>query len=155
MYFSEDIKTSFLKFSFVMIYIIHKMLVFLKNDLNYLRDSIFKCFIFEILLSIRLFFKKLLSQNIMMESLGIEKENFKDRRNLFRLEKETKASKDEILRYIKNLFENEEKRYYKPAKVINFWSKNYIDYESNGDRNKTPLSVEDYLNKIRPYLKDI
>ena len=108
MYFSEDIKTSFLKFSFVMIYIIHKMLVFLKNDLNYLRDSIFKCFIFEILLSIRLFFKKLLSQNIMMESLGIEKENFKDRRNLFRLEKETKASKDEILRYIKNLFENEE-----------------------------------------------
>ena len=29
-----------------------------------------------------------------------------------------------------------------------------IDYESNGDRNKT-LSVEEYLNKIRPYLKDI
>ena len=27
-------------------------------------------------------------------------------------------------------------------------------YKSNGDRNKT-LSVEEYLNKIRQYLKDI
>ena len=33
-------------------------------------------------------------------------------------------------------------------------SNNYIEYESNNDRNKT-LSVEEYLNKIRPYLKDI
>ena len=31
-------------FSFVMIYIIHKMLALLKNNLNYLEDSIFKCF---------------------------------------------------------------------------------------------------------------
>ena len=29
-----------------------------------------------------------------------------------------------------------------------------MDYESKGDRNKT-LSVEEYLNKISPYLKDI
>ena len=33
-------------------------------------------------------------------------------------------------------------------------SYNYIEYESKGDRNKT-LSVEKYLNKTRPYLKDI
>ena len=33
-------------------------------------------------------------------------------------------------------------------------SNNYIEYESNGDRNKT-LSVEEYLDEIRPYLKDI
>ena len=31
---------------------------------------------------------------------------------------------------------------------------NYIEYKSNGDWNKT-LLVEEYLNKIRPYLKDI
>ena len=31
---------------------------------------------------------------------------------------------------------------------------NYIEYESNGYRNKT-LSVEKYLNKISPYLEDI
>ena len=36
----------------------------------------------------------------------------------------------------------------------NFWSYNYIEYESNGNRNKA-LSVVEYLNKIRPYLKDI
>ena len=29
-----------------------------------------------------------------------------------------------------------------------------MKYESNGDRNKT-LLVEEYLNKISPYLKDI
>ena len=39
-------------------------------------------------------------------------------------------------------------------RATNFWSNNYIEYESNGDGNKT-LSVEEYLNEIRPYLKDI
>ena len=79
----------------------------------------------------------------------------KDIKNLFRLEKETKAIKDRILRDIKNLFEHkEEENDYKPVRLSNFWSKNYIEYESNGDRNKSP-SVEKYLNKISPYLKDI
>ena len=110
-----------------------------------------------------------------MESLSLEEENIikdirnlfrlkkeqnytaiKDIRNLFRQEKETKAIKDRILRDIKNLFEHEkeEENYYKPVRVSNFWSNNYIEYKSNGDRNKT-LSVEEYLNKIRLYLKDI
>ena len=34
---------SFKLFSFVMIYIIHKMLVFPKNYPNYLKDSLFEC----------------------------------------------------------------------------------------------------------------
>ena len=29
-----------------------------------------------------------------------------------------------------------------------------MEYESNGNRNKT-LSIEEYLNKVSPYLKDI
>ena len=33
-----------LNFSFVMIYIIRKMLVLLKNHPNYLKDNIFECF---------------------------------------------------------------------------------------------------------------
>ena len=37
----EDLKVSVLNFNFVMIYVIHKMLVLLKNNLNYLKDSIF------------------------------------------------------------------------------------------------------------------
>ena len=44
-----------------------------------------------------------------------------------------------------------EENYYKLVRVSNFWSNNYIEQESNGDKNKR-LSVEEYLNKIRPYL---
>ena len=57
---------------------------------------------------------------------------------------------------MKNLFEpkKEEEKYYKPVRVSNFWSNDYIEYKSNGDRNKT-LSAEQCLNKISPYLKDI
>ena len=38
--------------------------------------------------------------------------------------------------------------------MSNFSSNNYIEYERNGDRNKT-VSVEQYINKTRPYLKEI
>ena len=50
-------------------------------------------------------------------------------RNLLRLEKENKAIKDRIMRDIKNLFEHEEEDYYKPVKVGNSWSNNYIEYK--------------------------
>ena len=95
-----------------------------------------------------------------MESLSLEQENIiKDIRNLKdrilrKKRKETKAIKDGILIDIKNLFEHEGKNYYKPVRVSNFCSNNYIEYESNGDRNKT-LSPEEYLNKVRRHLKDI
>ena len=36
----EDLKMSLLNFSFVMIYIIHKILALLENHLNYLKDNI-------------------------------------------------------------------------------------------------------------------
>ena len=35
-----------------------------------------------------------------------------------------------------------------------FWNNNYIAYESNGDRNKS-LSLKEYLDKIKSYLRDI
>ena len=68
--------------------------------------------------------------------------------------KENQTIKDRIIRDISNIFEHKEENYYKSVRVGNFWSNNYIEYESNGDRNKT-LSIEEYLTKIRPYLKDI
>ena len=78
----------------------------------------------------------------------------RDIRNLFRLEKENKAIKDIILTDIRNLFENEEEEnYYKPVRANCFRNNNYTEYESS-DINKT-LSVEEYLNRIRPCLKDI
>ena len=55
---------------------------------------------------------------------------------------------------MRNLFELEKEYYYKPIREGNFWSRNYIEYESNRNRNKT-LSIEEYLIEIRPYLKDI
>ena len=48
----ENSKISLLSFNFVMIYIIHKMLVLLKNHLNCLKDSIFECILKSILKSI-------------------------------------------------------------------------------------------------------
>ena len=52
------------------------------------------------------------------------------------------------IRDIKNIFEREvEENYYEPVGESNFWSKSYIKYDSNGDRNET-LSVEEYLIKL-------
>ena len=55
------------------------------------------------------------------------------------------------LRHYKFFWEEED--YYKPVKAVNIWSNNYIEYKNN-DNRKT-LSVQKYLNKIRPHLKDI
>ena len=81
----------------------------------------------------------------------------KDIRNPLILNKETKEIKYIILWDIKNLFEHEEdeeENYYKPVRAKNIWRSNYIEYKSNGDINKR-LSVEEYLNKVRPNLKDL
>ena len=61
-----------------------------------------------------------------------------------------------MLRNIKNFFEyeKEEVNYYKPVIVNNFWNNNCIEYKSNSDKNKI-LSVEKYLDKIGPYLREI
>ena len=77
-----------------------------------------------------------------------------DIRNIFRLKKHNKVNKDRILRDIRNSFEHEAENYYKPVRVSNVWSKNYTEYESKGDRNKT-LSFKEYLNRNKTYLKDI
>ena len=39
----KDLKMSLLNFSFIIIYTIHKILVLIKNHLNYLKDNIFEC----------------------------------------------------------------------------------------------------------------
>ena len=90
-----------------MIYIIHKMLVLLKNHLNYVKNSIIECFFKEYIRFC--FFNKFLTQHIMMENLSFDDENVtKAIRNRFILEKKTKEIKDRILRDIKNHFEHEE-----------------------------------------------
>ena len=82
------------------------------------------------------------------------KENIiKSIRNLFKLKKESEAIKDRIFRDIRTFFKQEDD-YYKPIRVGNFWNNNYIEHESSGDRSKN-LSVNEYLDKIKPYLRDI
>ena len=43
----KDLKMPLLNFNYNMIYMIHKMLVSIKNKLNYLKDSTFECFFKE------------------------------------------------------------------------------------------------------------
>ena len=40
-----------------------------------------------------------------------------------------------------------EKDFYEPKRVNDFWNNNYIEYESNGDKNKN-LSLDEYLKNI-------
>ena len=94
-----------------------------------------------------------------MERLRREKDEklednmIKDVRNLFRLTKENEVIK--LIRDIsvRNLFVHGEKDYFKLVRVGSFWNNNYIEYKSNGDRNKT--FIKDYLTEIKPYLNDI
>ena len=58
-----------------------------------------------------------------------------------------------MMRDISNLFD-QEKDYHKPVRVCSFWNNKYVEYEINGDRNKT-LPIKEYLDVIKPYIKDI
>ena len=69
------------------------------------------------------------------KSKQIENNIVKDVRNIFRLKEEIN---DTAIKYIRK----------------KYWSNNYIEYESNGDKSKT-LSIEEYLNKIRLYLRHV
>ena len=64
-----------------------------------------------------------------------------------------KQYEKDIIRDIRTHFEQDD-HYYKPIRVGSFWNNNYIEYEGNVYRNKN-LSVKEYLNKIKPYLKYI
>ena len=53
---SEDSRMQLWSFEFVMIYIIHRILVFLKNHLNYLEDNAFLRSIIDFYFSKKTFF---------------------------------------------------------------------------------------------------
>ena len=72
------------------------------------------------------------------------------------MKKVVKGIKDIVRSNIKNLFEyeKEEENFYKPVRVNSFCSNSYIQSKSNKDKNRI-LSVEEYLDKIKPNLRDI
>ena len=47
-----------------------------------------------------------------------------------------------------------EEDYYKPVRVVKFWNNIHNEYESTGNKNKS-LSITEYLNEIKSYLKDM
>ena len=61
--------------------------------------------------------------------------------------------KARIIGDIRILFEQEEDDH-EPRGVSSFWNNTYIEYESNGDKNRN-LSHDEYLNKIETYLRNI
>ena len=88
----EHLKMSLFNFNFNLIYIIHKMLALIRNNLNYLKDSIFECFFRKY--NRLLVLKKMIfsSQHIIMECLSLEEEN--------------------IIKYIRNPFGQKEEQNY-------------------------------------------
>ena len=48
----------------------------------------------------------------------------------------------------------EKENYYEPKIVSNFWNNNYIEYESNSNKNRN-LSLAECLNKLKPFLRNI
>ena len=61
------------------------------------------------------------------------------------------------IRDLQHLFEEingNDKDYYKPILVKSSLKEGYKEYESRGNKNKT-LSIEQYLSKIIPYLKEL
>ena len=60
----------------------------------------------------------------------------------------------EILYDPRNNLSKQEEDNYKPEKIGNAFSSNYIEYKSSGNKDKT-LSPKDYLDEIKPYLSDI
>ena len=74
-------------------------------------------------------------RNLFRLEKKLNETTVKDIRNLFKLKKENKAIKNSKIRDVRTLFEQEEKDYQEPVRVSNFWCNDYIEYESNGDRN--------------------
>ena len=60
------------------------------------------------------------------------------------------------IRDIENVFDNidDDDDYYKPILVKSSFDENYKYYESRGDKDKK-LSIEQYLDMIKPYLSDL
>ena len=120
----------------------------IKKDLNELRDTLSKRKIKKT--------RKVLYRIENKKIKEIEKNLPKLEKHLSKLKKYYDYDDVEYKgRDVKNLFNlsiNED--YYEPIKINDAFNRNYIEYESKGDKNKT-LSIKEYLNMIRPYLRDI
>ena len=126
----------------------------IKEDFNKLRDRFLKPKIKEIRKNLYEIKNKKLSESELKE---IEKNLFELEESLSKLKKyyDHDDAKYIGIRDVGNLFnQSTDKDYYKPIKTKSAFNGNYIEYESNWDKDKN-LSAKKYLNMIRPYLSDI
>ena len=81
---------------------------------------------------------------------SMPKNNKRDKKSLFKSKRkkiiktlhDSKTKKDRKIEKIeKILYERKEKDYYKPIKINNAFNDNYIEYQSNGNKDKI-LSVK-------------
>ena len=85
-----------------------------------------------------------------------EKILFELEKSLYNLKKhyDYDNTEDQGIRDIGNIFDEVDEDYYKPIKTKSAFKGNYIEYEIKGDKYKN-LSPKEYLDMIRPYLKDM
>ena len=72
-------------------------------------------------------------------------------RNLCSLKKDNEAIKDQIIRNIRIFFEQEKEDSFKRVTVGNFRSRNILNMKAMEIEIK--VSIKEYLNKFRPYLR--
>ena len=84
---------------------------------------------------------------------GINDKALKDTRSFYGL-KNKKGINDKALRDIRTLYESDKEDYDKPIRILNAFSSNHIEYESNGNKDKI-LFIGNCLDMIRQYLSDI
>ena len=87
----------------------------------------------------------------------IEKNLLKLERNLSKLKKYYDHDGIEYrgIRDVKKLFAfSIDEDYYKPIVINDAFNSNYIEYECKRDKDKA-LSIKEYLNMIKPYLRGI
>ena len=121
----------------------------IKNDFKKLRDRLSKPKIKEMGKDLHRIDNKKIKE--------IEKNLLKLRKSLSKLKKYHYYDDIEYkgIRIVKNLFDlSIDEHYYKPIKTNDAFNSNYIEYESKGDKNKT-LLIKEYLNMIKPFLRDI
>ena len=94
---------------------------------------------------------KRMSEDELLKALE-ESEKPKPSKTIKEIRKEDYDS-DKIIRDVRGLCESD-KDYYEPKKIKVAFNDNYVEYESNGDKDKR-LSIEEYLNMIRSYLRNI
>ena len=107
-------------------------------------------------------YKKEWVYNHLKEKDSLTKKEEKVLKNIVKYFKKLKEDLSKIKTYQYNITrdidylfnEITEEGYYEPVEIKSAFDGNYIEYESRGDKDDNS-SLEEYLNIIRPYLRDM